>query len=65
MFEKIKKFCDSFLELGVPGFDLAVYKDGKCVLRHMNGYSDLENKVLKSDNLYSRFAAYGKGTFFT
>ena len=35
MFEKLKKFCDSFLELGVPGFDLAVYKDGECVLRYM------------------------------
>lgn len=45
MFEKTKAFCDSFLELGVPGFDLAVYQDGKCILRHMNGYSDLENKV--------------------
>lgn len=45
MFEKTKAFCDSFLELGVPGYDLAVYQDGKCILRHMNGYSDLENKV--------------------
>lgn len=45
MFENLKKFCDSFLELGVPGFDLVIYKDGECVLRHMNGYSDLENKV--------------------
>lgn len=57
MFENIKKFCDSFLELGVPGFDLAVYKDGECVLRHMNGYSDLENKVKMNGkeryNIYS------------
>ncbi len=45
MFEKLKKFCDSFLDIGVPGFDLAVYKDGECILRHMNGYSDLENKA--------------------
>ena len=45
MFERTKAFCDSFLKLGVPGFDLAVYKDGKCILRHMNGYSDLENKL--------------------
>ncbi|MBR3934163.1 MAG: beta-lactamase family protein [Clostridia bacterium] len=57
MFEKLKKFCDSFLEFGVPGFDLAVYKDGECVLRHMNGYSDLENMVKISGkeryNIYS------------
>ena len=45
MFEKLKKFCDSLLEVGVPGFDLIVYKDGECALRYMNGYSDLENKV--------------------
>ncbi len=50
MFENLKKFCDSFLELGVPGFDLAVYKDGKCLLRHMNGYSDFENKVKINGN---------------
>ena len=45
MFEKLKRFCDSFLEMGVPGFDLVIYKDGECILRHMNGYSDLENKI--------------------
>lgn len=45
MFEKLKAFCDSFLDAGLPGFDLAVYKEGECVLRYMNGYSDLENQV--------------------
>jgi len=45
VFEKTKKFCDSFLDLGVPGFDLAVYKSGECILRYMNGYSDFENKI--------------------
>ena len=57
MFEKLKSFCDSFLELGLPGFDLAVYKSGECILRHMNGYSDLENKITMNGkeryNLYS------------
>ena len=57
MFEKTKAFCDSFLELGVPGFDLAVYQDGKCILRYINGYSDLENKVKMNGseryNIYS------------
>ncbi len=50
MFEKLKKFCDSFLDLGVPGFDLVVYKDGECILRYMNGYSDLENKIKINGN---------------
>ena len=50
MFETTKAFCDSFLTLGVPGFDLAVYRDGKCILRHINGYSDLENKIKMNGN---------------
>ena len=45
MYEGLKKFCDGFLEKGVPGFDLAVFKGGECTLRYMNGFSDLENKV--------------------
>ena len=45
MFEKLKDFCDSFLEMGIPGFDLLVMKDGECILRHMGGYSNLENKT--------------------
>lgn len=57
MFEKTKAFCDSFLELGVPGFDLAVYQEGKCILRHMNGYSDLENKVkMTGDERYNIYS---------
>ena len=50
MFEQTKKICDYLLELGVPGFDLAVFKDGECILRHMNGYSDLENKIKMQGN---------------
>jgi len=50
MFERLKEFCDSFLDFGVPGFDLAVYKDGECVLRHMNGHSDLERKIPMNGN---------------
>ena len=50
MFEKLKKFCDSFLELGVPGFDLVIYKEGECILRYMNGYSDFENKIKMNGN---------------
>ncbi len=57
MFEKLKKFCDSFLELGVPGFDLAVYKDGECILRYMNGYSDIENGIkIKGNERYNIYS---------
>ncbi len=45
MFEKTKTFCDAFLKMDVPGFDLAVFKGGECILRHFNGYSDIENRV--------------------
>ena len=50
MFERTKAFCDSFLPLGLPGFDLAIYHKGECVLRYANGYSDLENKVKMAGN---------------
>lgn len=45
MFEKTKALCNSFLDMGVPGFDLIVYHKGQCVLRYMGGFSDLENKI--------------------
>lgn len=45
MFEETVKFCDSLLQRGVPGFDLAVFVKGKCVLRHFAGFSDLENGI--------------------
>ena len=57
MLERTKALCDSFLKMGVPGFDLAVYRDGECILRHMNGYNDFENKVKMNGkeryNIYS------------
>ena len=57
MLETTKGFCDSFLKMGVPGFDLAIYKDGECILRYMNGYSDLEKKMKMNGkeryNIYS------------
>ena len=50
MFEKTKAFCDSLLNCGLPGFDLAVYRKGQCVLRYIKGYSDLENRVEMTGN---------------
>ncbi len=46
MFTKLTQKLDSFIELGIPGYDCIVYHKGKCVYRHFNGYSDMENKVL-------------------
>lgn len=45
MFEQTKALCRHFLEMGIPGFDLIVYKDGACVLRHMGGYADREQQI--------------------
>ena len=45
MFEQTKALCRHFLNMGIPCFDLIVYKDGECVFRHMGGYADPENKI--------------------
>lgn len=57
MFEKTKALCDSFLDMGVPGFDLMVCQDGQCVLRYMNGYSDRHNKIpMKGNERYNIYS---------
>ena len=45
MFEQTKALCQKFLDMGIPCFDLVVYKDGQCVLRHMGGYADPDKKL--------------------
>ena len=53
MFEQTTALCQHFLDIGIPCFDLIVYKDGKCILRHMGGYSDPEKKIpVKGDEKY-------------
>lgn len=57
MFEKTKALCDSFLDLGIPGFDLMVCQDGECVLRYMGGYSDREKQIpMQGNELYNLFS---------
>ena len=41
MFPTLKKLLDSFLPMGVPGFDIMICKDGQCIWRYQNGFSDL------------------------
>ena len=45
MFEKTKALCDRFVEMGIPGNEIAVWQDGKEVLRYRNGYADYEKKI--------------------
>ena len=57
MFEQTKALCDHFLKMGIPCFDLIVYKDGECILRHMGGYADLEQKIpLQGNEKYHIFS---------
>lgn len=57
MFEKTKALCESFLNMGVPFFDLLVYKDGKALFRHSGGYVDVENKIpVKGDELFNIYS---------
>ena len=64
MFEQTKALCRHFLDMGIPGFDLIVYKDGECVLRHMGGYADPENKIpqLTEDKIRQDYCDANKGT---
>lgn len=53
MFDRLSEKLDSFLDLGTPGYDMCIYKDGECIYRRMNGFSDRENRVeMKGDELY-------------
>ena len=53
MFNRLTERLDSFLEMGTPGYDMCIYKDGECIYRHRNGFSDKENRIpMKGDELY-------------
>ncbi len=57
MFETIEQLQDAFLASGVPGNDLAIYYNGRCVYRKYKGYSDYAMSVPMNGkekyNLYS------------
>lgn len=44
MLSDLTKKLDSFLEIGVPFYDCMVMKNGKCIYRHANGFTDIESK---------------------
>ena len=45
MFERTDALLDSFLNMGIPGNDIVVYRDGTCVHRRYGGCSDVESKI--------------------
>ena len=63
MFEQTKALCQKFLDMGIPGFDMIVYKDGECVLRHMGGYADPDKKTPMQGN--EKYHIYSCSKLFT
>ena len=56
-FDSVRDFLDTFLETGLPGFDCVIYHEGQCVLRHWNGYSNLEEKIpMQGNELYNIYS---------
>lgn len=57
MFTELTRLMDGFLEMGVPFYDCIVMKDGKCVYRHANGYTEINKKTAVTGkelyNIYS------------
>ena len=53
MFAKLTELLDSFLEMGIPGYDCVVKLHGETVYRHSGGYADKENgRKMAGDELY-------------
>ena len=50
MFDRLSEKLDSFLDLGTPGYDMCIYKDGECIYRRMNGFSDRNDFASKYGN---------------
>lgn len=57
MFTKLNELLDGYTKMGVPFYDLVVMKDGECVYRRMEGYTDKKKKTQVSGkelyNIYS------------
>lgn len=63
MFEQTKALCDRFLEMGIPGLDIMVCKDGQCVLRYLGGYADPDRKIPVSGK--EKYHIYSCSKLFT
>ena len=44
-FRKLTEKLESFLKMGIPFYDCIIMKDGRCVYRHANGYTDINKKI--------------------
>ncbi len=53
MFEKINEMLDTYLEMGIPGYDFILKHHGETIHRRMGGYSDRDKAIpMKGDELY-------------
>ena len=57
-FQPLKDFMDGYLPmLGVPGTDIAIYKDHEEIFRYQSGYDSLEKKTPVNPNaLYHMYS---------
>ncbi len=63
MYDSFKPLMDQFLNIGVPGFDAIILKDGQCVFRHSGGFSNVEEQVPIQGN--ERFNIYSSSKMIT
>lgn len=57
MFTKLVQELDSFIEMGIPGYDCIVYHKGERVFRHFSGYSDISSKTpMNGKELYNIYS---------
>lgn len=53
MFEKLNEMLDTFLEMGIPGYDFILKHHGEIIYRRMGGYSDRAKSIpMRGDEMY-------------
>ena len=56
-FAKLTEYLDTLRRIGVPGCDLAVYRDHTQIYRHMAGCRDAEGKQpMRGDETYCLYS---------
>lgn len=57
-FSKLTKYLDSLCGTEAAGCDLAIFKDGKPIYRHMSGYADMEKQIeISEKTIYPLFSS--------
>lgn len=57
MFSKLEEKLQSFLDIGVPGYEICIYKSGKEIYRKRDGYSSIKDGTpIKGGELYNVYS---------